>query len=355
VRVGIGLYRSMLNENGFRFAAQVGATDLVVHLTDYMRGATADRTPFSRWGYAANDRDLWSVDDLQRLVKAATDSGLRIAAIENLDPGFWSDVLLGGPARNRQLDGLKRLIRDVGRVGISAIGYYFALAGPWGMTPSRGARGGAESLGFDAKAIPAGGLPSSEVWNMVVDPTKTGYRRPIDRDELWERLDVFLQACVPVAEEAGVRLAAHPDDPPVPELRSNPRLLYRPEHFDDLLDLYPSTANALEFCQGTITEMLPGVDHVYQAIEKHAQRGSIAYVHFRNVRGAVPQYQEEFVDSGDVDPVRALRTYYDCGYRGVLIPDHAPAVDCGAPWEAGMAHAVGFLRGAIATLTSDDH
>ena len=101
-----------------------------------------------------------------------------------------------------------------------------------------------------------------------------------------------------------MRLAAHPDDPPLPTLRQTARLVYKPELYQRLLDIAPSHANALEFCQGTISEMDGEMD-VYEAIDRYAGQQKIAYVHFRNVRGKVPNYREVFIDEGDVDMIRA--------------------------------------------------
>ncbi|GIX07377.1 MAG: hypothetical protein KatS3mg115_1780 [Candidatus Poribacteria bacterium] len=125
------------------------------------------------------------------------------------------------------------------------------------------------------------------------------------------------------------------------------RLIVHPDDYQRLLAVVPSWANALEFCQGTIAEM-QGAD-VYEAIRRYA-RDHIAYVHFRNVVGKVPNYKEVFIDEGDVDMIRALRLYHECGYEGLLIPDHTPQVSCEAPWHAGMAYALGFLRGAMRAL-----
>jgi mannonate dehydratase len=94
---------------------------------------------------------------------------------------------------------------------------------------------------------------------------------------------------------------------------------------------------------------MPGAD-VYEAIRRYASQGSICYVHFRNVRGKAPNYHEVFLDEGDVDMVRALRIYKECGFEGVLIPDHTPQMACAAPWHAGMAFAIGYMKAALATL-----
>jgi mannonate dehydratase len=150
---------------------------------------------------------------------------------------------------------------------------------------------------------------------------------------------------IPVAEEAGVTLAAHPDDPPLPSVRAQPRLVWKPSLFQKLIDLNPSPRNALEFCVGTIAEMAEG--DVYDAVETYSRQGKLAYVHLRNVRDKVPVYKETFIDDGDVDVLRVLRILKKNHFTGVIIPDHAPQMNCAAPWHAGMAYALGFLQAGL--------
>jgi mannonate dehydratase len=153
---------------------------------------------------------------------------------------------------------------------------------------------------------------------------------------------------IPVAEEAGVTLALHPDDPPLPTLRGAARLVHHPDLFQRVMDLAPSPRNAIEFCVGTVSEM-PGAG-VYEAVDRYSRAGRIAYVHLRNVRGKAPRYHETFVDEGDTDMLRVLRILQRNGFRGVVIPDHAPLLDCAAPWHAGMAYTLGWMRAAITAV-----
>ena len=101
----------------------------------------------------------------------------------------------------------------------------------------------------------------------------------------------------------------------------------------------------LEFCLGTLAEMTEG--NLYDTVERYSGQGRIAYVHFRNVRGKVPNYHETFIDDGDIDMLRVISILYKNGFDGVLIPDHSPQMTCSSPWHAGMAHTLGFLRAAI--------
>ena len=269
--------------------------------------------------------------------RPARDAGLTLAAIENFDPAHWYDVLLGGPRRDEQIAVLQEIIRNVGAAGIPAIGYNFSLAGVASRTVGPYARGGATSVGMEG--VDDTPIPAGMIWNMVYDPDAPAGDQPtIDHDTLWERLAYFLDAVLPVAEEAGVRLAAHPDDPPAPMVRRSPRLVYQPRMYQRLLDLNASPANKLEFCLGSIAEMTEG--DVYEATERYASAGAIEYVHFRNVAGKVPTYHETFVDDGDIDMARIVRIFAEADFSGVVIPDHTPLMSCGAPWHAGMAFAL---------------
>jgi mannonate dehydratase len=153
---------------------------------------------------------------------------------------------------------------------------------------------------------------------------------------------------LPTAEEAGVTLALHPDDPPLPTLRGQPRLVYQPHLYQRMVDLNPSPRNAMEFCIGTLAEMPEG--NLEETLDLHSRQGRIAYVHLRNVRGKVPHYQETFIDEGEVDVARVLAVLHRNGYEGVIIPDHAPAMTCAAPWHAGMAFAMGYMKAQIERL-----
>jgi len=344
MKVGIGLYKHMLTRENYRFARQLGCTHVVIHLVDYnRRPEVADGrdnqpvgTSSSGWGVAGSPNALWEIEG----------EGLVLEAIENFDPAFWYDVLLDGPKKEQQIEGLKRLIRSIGAAGIPIMGYNFSIAGVAGRTTGSFARGGAESVGVHG--VDETPLPLGMVWNMVYDPhAPTGTLPPVSHDELWRRLEYFLNEILPVAEEAGVKMAAHPDDPPAPTVRSTPRLVYSPELYQRLIDINPSTSNALEFCLGTIAEMADG--DVYEATERYSSQGRLAYVHFRNIRGRMPDYEETFIDEGDIDMNRLIGILKKNGYEGVIIPDHTPLVSCAAPWHAGMAFAIGYIKAAIAS------
>ncbi len=352
MKLGFGLYRHQLNRSHYRFARQIGATHLVVHYVDYFNLGDGENDRGNQptgglggWGHAGDPNQLWSAEELIALRKEVEAEGLILHAIENFDPAHWFDVLLAGPRREEQLEGLKEIIRNVGAAGIPVFGYNFSLAGVYGRAKGPFARGGAESVGL-LGTMDHTPIPNGMIWNMVYDANATpGAIPPCSQEDLWGRLQVFLDALLPVAEAAGVTLAAHPDDPPLPEVRGTPRLVYQPDLYQRLIDINPSPSNQLEFCLGTIAEMSEG--DVYSATERYASQNRLAYIHFRNVLGRVPNYVEAFVDEGDIDMRRIVEILRRNNFQGVLIPDHTPVPDCPGGWYAGMAYAMGYMRMAL--------
>jgi mannonate dehydratase len=341
----------MLDDAHFAFARQSGATDVVVHLVDYHQQADGTNLRGDQplggsggWGIAGSSRGSWTVDALLNLRARVEAHGLQLAAIENLDPADWYDVLLDGPERDGQIEKICQIIRNLGQAGIPALGYNFSIAGVAGRIVGPFARGGAKAVGMDG--IDQTPIPNGMVWNMVYRPdARSGHIGGITHEMLWDRVERFLRQVVPVAGEAGVRLAAHPDDPPVPTLRQSPRLVYQPHLYRRLLAAAPDPANGLEFCVGTLAEMTDG--DIYEITEHYAALGRIVYVHLRNVRGKVPHYQETFIDDGDVNIRRIIEILGRNGFDGVIIPDHAPQMSCSSPWHAGMAFTMGYLRALL--------
>jgi len=356
MKLGLGLYRHQLNAEHYRFARQCGCTHLVIHLVDYFRSSRSNQPgdqpvgDDSGWGFAGDPDRIWSYEELAAIKHDINEAGLELEAIENFDPAHWHDVLLDGPKKVQQLKNLQQLIRNVGRAGIPVLGYNFSIAGVAGRVKGPFARGEAEAVGmagpFDQP------LPTGMVWNMVYDRNAApGIVPSATQEQLWQRLREFLDAMLPVAEEAGVTLAAHPDDPPLPTVRAQPRLVYQPQLYQKLIDLNLSPRNALEFCIGTLAEMTEG--DIYEVVDHYSRQGRLGYVHLRNVRDKVPHYRETFIDDGAVDILRVLRILQKNNYTGVVIPDHAPQMSCAAPWHAGMAYALGYMRAALQLISGE--
>jgi mannonate dehydratase len=355
MKIGLGLYRHMLLRDYYDFARQAGCTHIVIHLVDYFKQSSTNPRnnqptggKYEPWGVAGNPDKLWTADELLKIRREIEDAGLALFAIENIDPAFWHDVLLDGPKRPVHIENVKTIVRAMGEAGIPVLGYNFSIAGVSGRISGPMGRGGAITVGMDGP-VDDKPIPNGTVWNMVYDQhAAPGSLPAISREELWGRLQRFLEELVPVAEQAGVRLAAHPDDPPMPTIRQQPRLVYQPRMYQRLLDIAPSRSNQLELCVGTLAEMTE--DDVYEAVDNYSKQGKIAYIHLRNVVGKVPYYRETFIDEGDVDMIRILSILKRNNFDGVILPDHTPQMSCSAPWHAGMAHTIGFVEAALAML-----
>ena len=351
MKLGFGLYRHMLNDQHYRFAKQCGATHLVIHLVDYFNSEKNDKSRANQpigdnSGWGVNDETgLWTLEMLRSIKSQINKHGLKLEAIENFNPSLWHDILLDGPKKEEQMELVKEQIRIVGKAGIPVFGYNFSLAGVCSRTIGKYARGYAESVGMDG-SVDETPIPNGMVWNMVYDQNATpGIVPKISHDELWNRLQYFLDNIIPVAEKAGVKMAAHPDDPPMPYVRNTPRLVYQPGMYQRLIDMKKSPNNGLEFCLGTVAEMTEG--DVHQFMDIYSKQNKIQYIHFRNIVGKVPNYKEVFVDEGDVNMLEVLRILKRNNYQGILIPDHTPQMDCEGAWYAGMAYTMGYMKAAM--------
>ena len=220
--------------------------------------------------------------------------GPQLCAIENLPGDHMHPITHATPERDAQLDKICTSIENMGKVGIPILGYYFSLAGVsghWRAYGSGGGRGDAGLKSFDYDLVKDG--------PPIVDES-------VSVEEMWAGMAYFLERVVTVAENAGVKLAAHQDDPPAESLFGTGRLLTNHDAMQRLIDLVPSECNGLEFCQGTVAEM--GPEKTIEAVSRFAGQGKIFYVHFRNVRGGFPKFDEVFIDEGDVNMIAVLGT-----------------------------------------------
>jgi mannonate dehydratase len=319
MKLGLKFGLETLTQDNLRFAQQMGVTHIVVH------------------GPRLGNQGYHDFFELLRLKKFIESFDLEFVAIENLPGDHWNGIALANDQRDAQIRNVCTTIEHMGKVGIPVLGYYFSLsgvAGHWRAYESGGGRGGAGLKSFD--------------YDLVKDaPQVAG--APVSVEEMWQRLAYFLERVVPVAENAGVKLAAHQDDPPAEMLFGTGRLLTNHDAMQRLIDLVPSPCNGLEFCQGTVAEM--GPDIAIDAIRRFAGQNKIFYVHFRNVRGKFPKFDEVFIDEGDVNMIAALKAYKDAGYDGVITPDHTPRVIGDEPYgHRGRAFALGYIRAGMQAL-----
>ena len=292
----------------------------------------------------ADPKGYLELDDLRSARELFAGHGLSFDVIENLPTPHYYKAMFGLPGRDEQIAHVCTTIRNMGKAGIPVLQYQWMLLGGLRTEYCPVGRGGARVSRFDwevAKRSPIAALD----WRPGPDGLIHTPDRELSAEQVWDNLIYFLQRVVPVAEEAGVKLAAHPDDAPIPSFMGVARILASLEGLQCLIDAVPSPCNGLGFCQGTIASMA-GVDMI-DAIRHFGRQKKIFFAHFRNPRGQVPVFEEVFPDEGDSDMLAAVRAYREVAFDGVIRVDHAPAVVGDTQGERTFGYQVGYFKGLV--------
>ena len=330
-----------------------GLSDEALHFGAQL-GLRSVRTGGSRLGLTEDGR--WEAAELRALAERVASYGLRLEAIENVPHSFTDKILLGLPGRDEQIAHYQATIRNLGQAGIPILGYHFMPSSVW-RTPLAAGRGGAGVTAFDL-ALVGGATPATRRSFSVPDNAAIdgvfahAAGTVVDRETMWANYEYFIRAVLPVAEEAGVKLALHPDDPPVPELGGIARIFCSPDDFKRAHALSDgSPAWALDLCLGCCSEMPGGAANVRAMIEHFGPQGRIAYVHFRDVQGAVPTFQECFIGEGNYNPAEIMLLLKRSGFTGFVLDDHVPQLVGDVPYGyRGRAHAIGYMQALLRAI-----
>lgn len=287
--------------------------------------------------------ESWSVAGLTRLRERVERFGIKLDMVplplsnSAVSRAENPNILLGkSPGRDREIERICRMIRNAAKAGIPAVKYNLTLLGVIRTESTRGRGRARYSTFVYAKA--KGDRPLPDVGT-------------VSEEAMWERISYFLKPVVPVAEECKVRLCCHPHDPPMPRgkaFRGVHCVLGSVDGLKRFLDIVPSKYHGLNFCQGTVCEMLKDpAREIDDVIRYFGKRGKIFNVHFRNIKGGHLAFRESFPDDGDVDMLRALRVYREVGYDGMIMPDHVPHIDGDAGGAQAFAFAFGYIQALI--------
>ncbi|MFP6574439.1 MAG: mannonate dehydratase [Pirellulaceae bacterium] len=327
MRVGLGQFRELSDER-LQFIKQCGVDDFQLN-TPEMPG-----------------QHRWEYEDLAQLVSRAEQYELRLMALENVPNTFWDKIMLGQPGREEQLQNMCQTVRNMGRAGIPILGYHFMPNGVWRTDRQKPVRGNALATAFHYET--ASKLTSDQIPQYSLTPhLPADLDQQMTDDQMWDNYDWYLERILPVCEEAGVRLALHPDDPPVPSLGGVARIFRNFDNFNRAMQTFDSPFHGLDFCHGCWSEMRGG-EGVQEALECFASAGKIFYVHLRDVQGTVDDFTECFLGDGNCDPVETIRTLKRAGFRGFIIPDHVPQMVDDTDWgHRGRAYTVGYIEALI--------
>jgi mannonate dehydratase len=308
-------------QHKIRLANQIGITHAIVGVLPAL-----SRVPSSRY-----------VETLQKIKADFKDAGMAFSGVES-HPVPAEKIKLGLPGRDEEIENYMAAIKALAQVGVPMVCYNWMAGISWYRTNVNvPERGGALISEFNNEDAKKQGLTQ---WGEVSE------------EKIWSNLEYFLKAIIPVAEQAGMEMALHPDDPPLSPLRGIGRILTSAANYRRILNMVPSPVNGITFCQANFKLM--GEDIAALVREWCAQK-KIFFVHFRDVEGTREHFRETFHDNGPTDLAQMLRVYHEAGFEGPMRPDHAPTLDGEANDRPGYAmggkvFAIGYMKGAMDAL-----
>jgi len=282
------------------------------------------------YAYSYVGANNWDVKSLTDLRLKVADAGITLYDVAY--PALITDpkIHLALPGRDEAIDKFKSFVSNVGRAGIHAIAFIFWPTMMW-------ASGTSECRGAKARRV--------DLDEMLKRPFTHG--REYTEDEIWDNFNYFLREVIPVAEEADVRLALHPSDPPVPSLGGIPSLIHSFEDYERAFEMADSPYLGMEFCVGCCLEGGEAFGDMFQAIPHFNSEGRIVIVNFRNVSSTLPRFTETFVDAGYMDMYPVMKAFVQVGYQGTMILDHTPKFSRSASRDPERAYAIAYMRALV--------
>ncbi|MEV5028115.1 mannonate dehydratase [Paenibacillus sp. LPE1-1-1.1] len=275
----------------------------------------------------------WDLMPLIRMKQRYADSGLALTVIESMPPS--NEIKLGTAGRDAEIEVFQQFITNMGAAGIPVLCYNFMAQFNWFRTSTTTrTRGGALVSSYDHSLMKDAPLTDAGL---------------VSEEQLWENLQYFMERIVPVAEKAKVKLALHPDDPPITPIRGVSRILTSSAALQQAIDLVPSDYNGITLCQGTLAT---AGDDIPSVIRQFAKQDKLFFVHFRDVKGTPEKFEETFHDDGKTNMLESMHTYYEVGFNGPARPDHVPTMEgednTNPGYELlGRLYGIGYIRGLM--------
>ncbi len=304
--------------------------------------------------------EVWPRESIAQLVKEVEAHGLKAEVIESVP--VHEDIKLGLSTRDKYIDAYCENIRRLGEVGVKCICYNFMPVFDWTRTQlDKRAEDGSTSLVYYGEQL-EGKDPLVDDMNLPgwdASYQKEDLKRlfeqykTIDGEKLWENLGYFLERIIPVAEECGINMAIHPDDPPW-DIFGLPRIITNERNIDRFLSLVDSPNNGITFCTGSL-----GADRnndLVKMVDKYAKMNRIHFMHVRNIRVLDKGFEECAHDAsaGSLDILGIMKALHRNNFDGYLRPDHGRMIwgEEGKPGYGLYDRALGasYLSGVWATL-----
>ena len=267
-------------------------------------------------------------------------AGIKIYGFGNSDVHNQDAIVLNLPNRDEKVAQYKKYIRDLGKAGIPYTTYAHMGNGIW-STERETTRGGAPARGFNLETAKEGH------WGERIFKMPLTHEREYSEQEIWDNFHSFISEVAPVAEEAGVRIGIHPDDPPQPELGGIPRCVFSSfDGYYKAMEIADSPNIGLCFC---ICCWLEGGElmgkGVVESLRHFGEQGKVFKVHYRNVNQPLPHFVETFIDNGYFDMYQATRILAEKEFYGVMIPDHIP--EMAGDGRISYAYSIAYMKAHV--------
>ncbi len=290
--------------------------------------------------------DLRTADGFKQIKKRYADAGITVWNIGNTSVHNMPEVTLNLPGRDKKVEEYKQYIRNLGEAGIYYTTYAHMGNGIWSS-------GRADVRGSSAREFDMASPNKKGVWDGKEWTEPLSHGRVFTQEEIWENYIHFIKQAAPVAEEAGVRIGIHPDDPPVPVLAGVPRCIF--SNFDGYrraMEIAASPNVGICLCCGTWLEggkALTGKDP--EEMIRYFGADKIWKIHFRNVSGPLPHFVETFMDNGYYDMYKIMKALRDVNYDGIVILDHTPGFTGGR--YAEQAYGFAYMKALYARALAE--
>lgn len=282
------------------------------------------------------DQPIYDYNSFARSKEIYEENGFQLTGLEG-DQLDMTRIKLGLPGKEKDAENYCRMLENMGRLGVRLLCYNFMYPGWYRTEKALPERGGALVSGFSYQK------------SLEHAPDKYA---PVSQNHLWENYHWFIEQVMPVAEVNGVKMALHPDDPPVPSLHGIARILITPEAIRKALSISDSPSHGLTFCQGTYVTMQADVPAL---IKEFGEKKKIFFVHIRDVKGSPENFNETFHDNGPTNMYQMMKAYKDIGFDGPLRSDHVPTMagennDNPGYEMNGNLFGIGYIKGLMDSL-----
>lgn len=267
-------------------------------------------------------------DYLAGIRQKVNNAGLELYNVGNMGVGKCDKIILNLPGRTEKIDEFKTFLKNLGKAGVHVTTFTWEQAGVW-SSKERG----------ETRGAPARRVEMDELYQRPIT-----HVREYTEEEIWDNFRYFMKEIIPVAEESKVRLALHPNDPPVPKLGGVPCLIHSFENYKRAFEIANSQYLGMEFCAGCWLEGGENFGDILEGIRWCSEQKRVCLVHFRNVSSQLPNFTETFLDNGYMDMYKIMKILVETDYSGTVTLDHTPGFVQSFGKGSGTAYAIGYMR-----------